>query len=263
MPDQTDPTTDVILVDEPGPGLRRITLNRPGKRNALSPDLREGLLCALTEASVSPDVRCIIMAGAGGNFCAGGDLASLRDADPEMIRNRIHAGHLVVQQIAACGKPVIAQVEGYAMGAGAGLALAADVIVVGPSSNIGFPFIKVGLGPDFGVSFFLPRRVGNARACRYLLRGETVGGAQAVTAGLADELAAEGQVEARTIEVASEFCLLPREAIRTIKTQLSGLDTDEFREALSREIAGQAYFSAQDEFREGTQAFLEKRRPRF
>ncbi|MBW3095805.1 enoyl-CoA hydratase/isomerase family protein [Pseudohoeflea coraliihabitans] len=253
----------LVMCDEPRPRLRRIVLNQPAKRNALSPDLREALLAALHEAGRDADVRVIILSGSNGHFCAGGDLASLSGVEAGEMRQRIAAGHAVVRAIATCGKPVVAAVEGYAMGAGAGLALAADVILMGAGARIGFPFVKVGLGPDFGVSHFLPRRVGAARAQRLLMRGEAVGGAAAMAYGLADELAEDGQVAERAVEIGSEFLALPAATLGLIKAQFSKSEALAMQAAFDCEIAQQALSIVGPAFREGSDAFLQKRRANF
>ncbi|MFA6264111.1 MAG: enoyl-CoA hydratase/isomerase family protein [Pseudolabrys sp.] len=252
----------IVLVDTPNPGVGRIALNRADKRNALSVELREALLEALHALSADADIRAIVIVGAGGNFCAGGDLASLSDITPAAGRQRIQRGHEVVRVMLNSEKPIVCAVEGYAMGAGAGLAMAADTAVVDSKSVIGFPFLKVGLGPDFGVSFLLPRRVGPARARQLLLRAQDIRGADLITAGLADELAADGEVQVRAIAIAAQYAALPRLALALSKRQLR-LFPQDFDAAAELEAGSQALCFGGDEFREGVAAFRDKRRPQF
>ncbi|MDI1344957.1 MAG: enoyl-CoA hydratase-related protein [Pseudolabrys sp.] len=239
-----------------------MTLNRADKRNALSAELREALLDALRAASDDADIRSIVLTGAGGHFCAGGDLASLSDITPAAGRQRIQRGHEVVRLMLNCEKPFVCAVEGYAMGAGAGLAMAADSVVVDTKSVIGFPFLKVGLGPDFGVSYLLPRRVGPAKARQMLLRAQDTRGADLIAAGLADELAADGEAQACAVSIASYYATLPRFALALSKRQL-GAFPQSFEAAAEFEAGSQALCFAGDEFREGVSAFREKRRARF
>ncbi len=252
----------LVIVDTPAPGVRRLAMNRADKRNALSAELREALLDALRAASGDADVRSIILTGVAGHFCAGGDLASLTDITPAAGRQRIQRGHEVVRLMLTCETPIVCAVEGYAMGAGAGLAMAADTVVVDTKSVIGFPFLKVGLGPDFGVSYLLPRRVGPAKARQLLLRAQDTRGADLITAGLADELAADGDVQALAVLIASHYAALPRLALALSKRQL-GAFPQSFKAAAEFEAGSQALCFAGEEFREGVSAFREKRPPRF
>lgn len=252
----------LILTDFPETGITRITLNRPGKRNAFSPDLREALYTALQSALASRETRVVILQAEGGHFSAGGDIASLDGTDTVLGRERIQRGHLVVREILRSEKPVIAAVEGYAMGAGAGLALACDTVVVDSATRIGFPFLKVGLGPDFGVTYTLPRRIGPAAARHALLHAKTFDGPEAAMKGLADELAPDGTVKDHALTLARALAALPAAAIALTKRQLAATPCD-FETAAEMEALGQAVCFVGDEFREGLTAFREKRPTRF
>jgi 2-(1,2-epoxy-1,2-dihydrophenyl)acetyl-CoA isomerase len=251
-----------VIVDYPSDGVLRLTLNRPEKRNALTAELREAILEAFAAAVAAPSVRSVILAGAGGNFCAGGDLESLEGMDPEAGRRRIRRGHDLVRALLECDKPIVAAVEGYAMGAGAGLAMAADTLVVDAAATIGFPFLKVGLGPDFGVSHLLPRRVGPHAAAQLLMRARNLKGEAAVRIGLADELAPLGTISDHALAVAREYCDLPAQALALVKRQ-TALAPQSLESAMEREATVQALCFASAEFAEGVAAFRGKRRPIF
>ena len=252
----------VLTIERPETGIVRIGLNRPDKRNALDPELRLALIEAMAEATTDNGVHAIILAGNGGNFCAGGDIASMRGLDPQRGRARMRSNHRMVRMVAESEKPVIAAVEGYAVGAGAGLALLADTVVLAETGAIGFPFFKVGLVPDYGILFSLPRRVGQARARQILLYARILHGRDALDEGLADELAPEGKADAQALERACELAAMPPYAFALCKRQI-GLAPVSLDSALEMEALAQASCFATEDFTEGRAAFAEKRTPNF
>ncbi|WNK00913.1 enoyl-CoA hydratase/isomerase family protein [Thalassospiraceae bacterium LMO-JJ14] len=254
--------SQIVVTDYPSEYIARISLNRPEKRNALGPELREGLLVALHDAMVNADIRVLIITANGGHFSAGGDLASLADVDMVSGRHRIKRGHMVARAILTSEKPVVAAVEGYAMGAGAALAIACDTVVVDGEATLGFPFLKVGLGPDFGVSYTLPRRMGAGRAQHAFLHAKNFKGEAAVDCGLADVLAETGQVQAQALDLAKDLAALPPNALALAKRQFAAAPCD-FETAAEMEAMGQALCFAGTEFPEGVAAFQEKRKPKF
>ena len=148
----------VLTIDRPAEGIARIGLNRPEKRNALDPELRLALIDGIEAVLEDSSVRAVILAGNGGHFCAGGDIASMEGLDAAAGRARMKSNHRMVRLIADAEKPVVAAIEGYAVGAGAGIALLADTVVIAETGAIGFPFFKVGLIPDYAILHTLPRR---------------------------------------------------------------------------------------------------------
>ncbi len=252
----------VLTIDRPAEGIARIGLNRPEKRNALDPELRLALIDGIEAVLEDSSVRAVILTGNGGHFCAGGDIASMEGLDAAAGRARMKSNHRMVRLIADAEKPVVAAIEGYAVGAGAGIALLADTVVIADTGAIGFPFFKVGLIPDYAILHTLPRRVGAARARQILLYARMLRGADAVDAGLADELAPEGGTEAVALERARELASMPALAFALAKQQI-GLAPASLEAALEMEAIGQAANFTTADFAEGRAAFREKRAPDF
>jgi 2-(1,2-epoxy-1,2-dihydrophenyl)acetyl-CoA isomerase len=170
--------------------------------------------------------------------------------------------HRIVRLLADAEKPVVAAVEGFAVGAGAGLALLADTIVIAEGGTIGFPFFRVGLIPDYGLLFTLARRVGEARARQLLLYARMVEAKDAVGIGLADELAPKGGAEARAGERAAALAAMPSYAFAAAKRQL-WLAPQSLEAALEAEALAQAACFTTADFAEGRAAFRDKRSPDF
>jgi 2-(1,2-epoxy-1,2-dihydrophenyl)acetyl-CoA isomerase len=251
----------VLLKELTGEGVLTLTLNRPKARNAIDAELRAALQQAFEEASEDAAVRAVVLSGAEGHFCAGGDLASMRDLSPEAARERLSDVSRTALTIAACEKPVIAAVEGHAAGAGVGLALLCDRVIAGVGAVFTLSFAKVGLAPDWGLTLTLPQRVGRAEARRLAWEAGRLEAAEALAMGLADELTEAGALD-RARDFATRLADGPAPAIAAIKghfRQSPGL----LAEALEREARAQLACFASPEFAEGLAAFSEKRRPDF
>ncbi len=251
-----------VTTDAPAPGIARIAVNRPDKRNAINPEARHGLIDALGEAMADTGVHAIVLGSTGGHFCAGGDIDSMAELDVGAARARMKDNHRLVRLLAEAEKPVVAGIEGFAVGAGAGLALLADTIVVAETGTMGFPFFRVGLTPDYGILFTLPRRVGSARARQILLYARMFKGAEAHAAGLADEVVAEGEAEARALELAAELAAMPPHAFGLSKRHLA-MAPATLEATLEMEAMAQSLAFNGPEFEEGRAAFRDKRRPKF
>lgn len=252
----------LVTVENMVDGVRRIGLNRADKRNALNPGLRAALNEAIEAACDDDTVHAMVIAGNGGHFCAGGDIDSMTGLTPQTGRARMKVNHNLVRLLAETEKPVIAAVSGYAVGAGAGLALLADTVVMGEGATIGFPFFRIGLVPDYGLLFSLPRRVGVARARQILLYARMLKGRDALDVGLTDELVADSEIEARAVELAQELAAMPPHAFAIAKRQL-GLWPTSLEGALEMEAMAQAACFSTSEFAEGRSAFRDKRAPDF
>ncbi len=182
-------------------------------------------------------------------------------SDPREGRRRIVSAHRLARLLLAADKPMIAEVNGYAMGAGAGLALLCDTVAMGESATIGFPFPKVGLAPDFAIAYTLARRVGPARARQMLLYARNVAAPEALATGIADVVVPDADLPARAMELAEELAALPSLALALTKRMLERADDP--MAVLDAEAQSQPLCFASDDFREGLAAFREKRKPNF
>jgi 2-(1,2-epoxy-1,2-dihydrophenyl)acetyl-CoA isomerase len=253
---------DEILEDEPRPHVRRLLINRPSARNAINEPVRNQLLDALLMARDDPHIRCVLIGGSGGLFSAGGDLPSLVGLSAGDARARMQSGHQLVRLLWAFPKPVISAVERLAAGAAAGLALLADRIVIGQNANLLFPFLRLGLVPDWGLMQTLTRRAGYARANQILLDNASIKGTDAIGMGLADIVSAETEVMARALMEAEALAALPLSAFNRLKAGLRNAEQSDPL-FLVHEAEMQVACITGAEFEEGYAAFKEKRAASF
>ena len=239
-----------------------ITLNRPDVLNALSAEVHEGLAAALKEAR-SPDVRAVVLTGAGRGFCVGQDLREFREgagAVDDRLRDQYHPTVLGIRRLE---KPVIAAVNGPAAGAGLSLACACDLRIASTEATFVPAFITVGLVPDSGGSYFVAELVGRARALEWLTSGRRLSAAEAHVWGLGSEVVEPGELRARVASRAAELAALPTVGIGMTKRLIHHARTATLEEQLEREAQLQAAATRTEDFAEGVAAFLEKREPRF
>ena len=240
-----------------------ITLNRPDKLNAFSGTMREDLLAALREAPGS----VIIITGAGRAFCAGGDVEYMsglqKEADVHAFRKLLDAGRDVVTTIASLDKPVIAAVNGVAAGAGCNLALACDYRIASDSAKFSESFVKIGMHPDWGGTWLLPRLIGRSRAMEILMTGRMVDANEALTLGMVDRVVPSAELEAETEHLARAMASGPPIAIAGIKRALRLSEKNDLRAQIDVESEHQlAAFHSKDAA-EGMAAFFEKRTANF
>ena len=256
---------EVVLLDEAAPGVARLRINRPDKRNAIDWAVRQQLYEGLERVEAmgaEGQARALVLGGVGGVFSAGGDLPSMVGLDQASARERMRHITRLCRRVAALPLPVISAVEGFSAGAAVGLALLGDHIVVGESTRILFPFLRLGLVPDWGQLFTLPRRVGLPTARRLLISQEPVTGAEALAIGLADAQVPDADVMAEAIRVALALAALPTDAFARMKTRLNA-PSSSLDEELLRDEDDQATCLCSDDFREGLTAFGERRAPDF
>jgi len=255
------PTT---LLFELGDGLARVTINRPDKLNALNGTVIAELGDAVTRIETDAAIRGVILTGSGQKaFVAGADIAELTAQTPMEGKARSTLGQQVFRRLELCGKPVIAAVNGFALGGGCEMAMACHIRIAAEHARFGQPEVKLGIGPGYGGTARLPRLVGKGRALELLLSGGMIDAAEAYRIGLvnrvvpAGKLLAEAETLLRTIlengPLAIRACLEAVEA---------GLETD-LDQALLLEANYFGLLSATEDMREGTKAFLEKRKPLF
>ncbi len=226
-------------------GIATITLNRPEKLNALTTALCDELIAALRAASVDSSVRVIVVTGAGRAFCAGADLTILGTDGDALVR----AGREIALLIRSAPQPVIAAVNGAAAGGGANLALACDYKVAAVSATIGEVFAKLGLGPDWGGSFFLPRLAGTARALELLWSARMVPAAEAHTLGLFDRVVPADRLETEVRTLAQAWATFPALSLRRAKELIYKSLNATLSEMLECEVALQHELFATDEAR--------------
>jgi len=244
----------LVLVDVTD-GLATVTLNRPEKMNALIPGLCDELIAALGGLAVREDVRAIILTGAGRAFCAGADLASLGTDGDALVA----AGKQIALLIRTAPQPVLAAVNGAAAGGGANLALACDYRFAAEAATIGQVFAKLGLGPDWGGSYFLPRLVGTSRALELVWSARMVPAAEAHTLGLFDRVVPIDRLAAEVRALAAAWATFPPLALRRAKEAIYQSATATLVEMLDHEIAMQHELFATNEARARLDASLATR----
>ena len=247
-------------------GIATVTLDRPDKLNALTFDAYADLRDVLTELPHRDDVRSVVIKGSGRGFCSGGDvneiIGALRDADHRRLLDFTRMTGAVVRELRECPLPVVAAVNGVAAGAGAVIALAADIRLLAKSARFAFLFTKVGLaGADMGSAYLLPRLVGLGRATELLLLGEDVSAERALEIGLAKDVVEEGELADAANDLASRLAGGPSLAYSVTKTLLSREQDMSLSAALEVEAIAQALLLRGADHAEFYAAFEEGRDP--
>ncbi len=240
-----------------------VTLNRPDKLNAFAGTMREELLDALRVAESETSCRVVVITGAGRAFCAGGDvdfMAGLqRDGNVDAFRKLLDAGRDIVTQIASMPKPVIASINGVAAGAGCNLALACDLRLASDAAKLGETFVRIGLHPDWGGTWLLPRLVGYGRAMELLATGRMVAADEALRIGMVDRVVPAAELAAETESLARAIAAGPPLAIAGIKRALQASERNDLRTQLNLESQHQLDCFRSRDAAEGMAAFFEKR----
>ncbi|MBM7554260.1 enoyl-CoA hydratase-related protein [Thalassobacillus pellis] len=239
-----------------------ITLNRPEKLNAFTSQMNIEIQKAVKQAGSDDSVRCLVFTGEGRAFSSGQDLSDVaEDANlGDIIRN--YYGPMV-KEIARCDKPIVAALNGVAAGAGMSLALACDFRIASDKASMVEAFIHVGLIPDAGNLYYLPRIVGHAKALELAILGEKITASEAKDYGLITQVVPEWSFESEVEKFASRLASMPTQAIQLIKRSLKDSWTMELDEYLEKEAQGQRIAGMSADYKEGVQAFLEKRKPQF
>ena len=263
---QPAPSAALVLEGREG-GVATLVLNRPERLNALNVELSEALLAALRRAADDPAVRCVVLTGAGRAFCSGGDLVLLREArvknTPAALEGLLRAGAEIPLTICGMPKPVLAAVNGPAAGAGMNLALACDIRIASDQASFGQNFARVGLYPDFGGTYLLPRLVGPARAAELFYTGEMISAAEAERIGAVSRVMPHDRLEEEARALAGKLAAAPPLSARAVKKLLFGDELEELRRTVDEEARRQLECFASEDCLEGLNAFFEKRAPRF
>lgn len=256
------------LLYESQDGIVTLTLNRPDRLNALGGTVREDLLDAVRRASEDPEVRVMIVTGAGKAFCAGGDVKAM-SASREAGHARSLAERIapirdrVILAMRDAPQPIIAAVNGPAVGAGMNVALACDIRLASTAARFGQTFVRRGLHPDWGGTWFLPRLVGTSRACELIFTGDIIGAEEAGRLGIVNRVVAPDELMPAAVELARRIAAGPPVAIRLAKRAIHHAAGADLRSALEYETFAQNVCFETEDSREGLRAFLEKREPRF
>jgi len=244
--------------------IATIVLNRPDKLNSFNREMALLLQSTLDICASSAEVRCIYITGAGKGFCAGQDLAEVTDPNgPGMQKILGEHYNPIITRIRNIPKPVVAAVNGVAAGAGANIALACDIVVATQSASFIQAFSKIGLIPDSGGTFHLPRLIGFQRASALMMLGDKVSATEALQMGMLYKVFSDESFTADSKQLAATLAQMPTKALAYIKHALNQSATNNLETQLLLEDEYQQKAASTADFKEGVQAFLEKRLPKF
>jgi 2-(1,2-epoxy-1,2-dihydrophenyl)acetyl-CoA isomerase len=260
------------LLAELQDGVAVLTLNRPDARNAMSGEMNEALQRMLAQCELDPEVRCIVLTGAGKGFCAGGDVKGMaasgdgtvgaRTIDQAIHEQRVHqrgtAGKLFKMP-----KPTIAALPGAAAGAGLSLALACDLRIMASSAIMTTAFARVGFSGDYGGTYFMSQLVGSAKARELYYLSERVNAEEALRLGLTNWVCEPDELQARTMDVAMRLAKGPTVAYRYMKENLNRALAGDVDDCLDLEATHHVHCGQTEDHRNATKAFVEKREPTF
>lgn len=261
------------LLEEFSDGIATLTLNRPEARNAMTGEMMEALSEAVQRLALDPDVRCVVLTGAGNAFCAGGDVkgqakaASARASGATFsIEQRVHglrAGMETSRLLHEMPKPTLAVIPGAAAGAGLSLALACDLRIVAAEAKLTTAFAKIGASGDYGGSYFLPRLVGAAKARELYFTADVISGQEAFALGIANHAYPAAELQERAREFARKLAGLPTAAIGYMKRNLNAADEASLSHVLDMEAEHMVRTMMTEDHANAARAFVEKRPPEF
>ena len=260
-------TENVVLEQREGAALT-LTLNRPDRLNAMNGPLCKALLESLQRAAADDSVRCVVLTGAGRAFCAGGDIPMMREArmrgEPGQLEVMLRSSVDIIVLMRSMPKPVVAAVNGPAAGGGANLALGADIRIASDTAVFAQSFAKIGLFPDYGGTWTLPRLVGLAAATELLITGESVNAQEALRLGMVNRVVPAERLAEETRATVARLLAAPPLAVRGIKQALYANGAiEDLRRALEFENKKQMECFVSQDAGEGFDAFIEKRKPNF
>jgi 2-(1,2-epoxy-1,2-dihydrophenyl)acetyl-CoA isomerase len=248
-------------------GLLTITMNRPDRRNALNPDMTRGLVEAARRASEDHEVRAVLLKGAGGTFCVGGDVKSMAEGRAplpyEAKLANLRRGMEVSRILHQMPKPVVAQVDGAAAGAGLSIALACDLRIAGETAKITTAFAKVGLSGDYGGTYFLTHLVGSAKARELYLTSPVLTAREALALGMVTRVVPDAEVEAAAQELAMSLAQGPTVTLGYIKKNINNAEHLSLEACFDAEAMHHSRCGDTADHKEAVKAFVEKRKPSF
>lgn len=252
------------LIKEQIGAVLKLSLNRPQVYNSFNREMALALQAALDEAQQAPDIRAVILTGQGKAFCAGQDLQEvIGENAPDLTTILSEHYNPLIERIRQIEVPVIAAVNGVAAGAGANIALACDVVVAAESAVFIQAFSKIGLIPDSGGTFFLPRLIGFQKASALMMLGDKVSASEAERMGMIYACYESAELEEKALQMAIQLSQMPTKALAYIKHALNRSMTNDLEGQLALEDRLQTAAGQTEDYREGVQAFLEKRTPLF
>jgi 2-(1,2-epoxy-1,2-dihydrophenyl)acetyl-CoA isomerase len=256
---------ETILFEKSG-SVANVALNRPRKLNAFNDTMHEELYEVLDGAASDNEIRCVVLRGEGKGFSAGADLAQIAegtDGDPDLGDYLRSTYSRLVSRLVSIEKPIVAALHGPVYGAGVGIALACDMRIAAESARFSVAFIKIGLMPDAGVSFLLPRVVGLGRAMEMSMLGDAVDAEEAHRIGLVNRVVSDDTLAEEAAALAQRLAAMPTSALGKVKHSLYASFESDLETALEREAEGQTFCGYTQDHRDGLSAFFEKREARF
>lgn len=261
-------TYQTIILDRPADGVAMITLNRPERGNGVVPEMAADLVHAFNALDADLTVRVLVITGAGKQFCAGADLVEFKrylENEHAAAQEPYNARVLfpVTQKVAACRLPVIAAINGGATAGGLDFALACDIRIASTAAKMGETYIKLGLAPGNGGTYFLPRLVGSGMAAEMALTGDIVNAQRALEIGLVNQIVEPDALIATAVALAARIAERPRLAIEATKQQLRQSWHMDLQTSMNASFWAVAALTYSDDLREGVNAGLEKRTPEY
>lgn len=258
--------SDLILVKEEN-GIATITLNRPEKLNAFYGHMRRDFAEALERVGSDDEIHVVVITGAGRAFCAGGDIAYMQELakrrDVDEFERLLGSARRVLTTIRLMAKPVVASINGPAAGAGFNVALACDIRIASSDATFAQSFAKVGLHPDWGGTYFLPRIVPTNIACEMIFLGDSIDAQKAYEYGIINRVVAPEALEEETRKLAGRLAEAPPIAVAAAKRSIYASDQQDLEAMLQLEVEAQLECFESEDFKEGLRAFMEKRKPKF
>ncbi len=242
--------------------IARISMNIPETRNALGLEMRTELLGAFNRIREDDSIKAVILTGEGKVFSSGGDIRTFEGLTPVATRLRLKQGKQVIQAMVELEKPIIGAVDGYAVGAGASIALACDILIASEEAKFGISFVKIGAVPDLGAFYFWPLRVGVAKAKELMWTGDLIDAREAERLGLVNRVVPSERLAEEVSAFASRLAQGPSQSYAMIKAALNRWPAS-LNTMLEMESTMQAVAFSSRDFEEGRKAFLEKRKPVF
>lgn len=242
-------------------GVARLTLNRPEALNALTFEMMEEVISVLKRIEADPEIRVLLLTGAGRGFCSGQDLRSRAPLGIDVVAFYEERYLPAFAGLRSCRVPVVIAVNGVAAGGGCALALCGDVVLAARSAKFIQLFSRIGIAPDLGSTFLLPRLIGRARSLAMMLTGEPMSGEEAARCGLVSECVEDERLQARAAEIAEQLARGPTMAYRLTRQLVDEGDAERYAAQFRRELEANQILRESNDGKEGVAAFLEKRKP--